>query len=360
MRSALGVMLASAVSVVVIVAVWFWTYSPRAVLAAPDTISARQAERLPPGASPKSTRALADEIEVTATIAAKPSTVAPSNPSSTVKPSAALSAAALQPKAACANADALGVSRVVEIDTTGGPGFGFEHFKQFDFLADKEVVLTFDDGPWPGNTPAVLKALADECTKAVFFPIGKHTTYHPEILRQVAAAGHTVGAHTWSHANLNGKKMTEQQAKDEVEKGFSAVKLALGAGPAPFFRFPQLQHGPAAMAYLGSRNIAMFSCDLDSFDFRAKDAAQIVNTVMTKLDKQGKGIILMHDFQKHTAEALPTLLGRLKAGGYKVVLMRAKMPLQTLAEYDEGLVKDRKLPTVSARALSNVVQTVSQ
>ncbi len=133
-------------------------------------------------------------------------------------------------KAACANADALGVSRVVEIDTTGGPGFGFEHFKQLDFLADKEVVLTFDDGPWPSNTPAVLKALADECTKAVFFPIGKHATYHPEILRQVAAAGHTVGAHTWSHANLNSKKMTEQQAKDEVEKGFSAAAWSGGDG----------------------------------------------------------------------------------------------------------------------------------
>ena len=194
---------------------------------------------------------------------------------------------------------------MVEIDTTGGPGFGFEHFKQLDFLADKEVVLTFDDGPWPGNTPAVLKALADECTKAVFFPIGKHATYHPEILKQVAAAGHTIGAHTWSHANLNSKKMTEQLAKDEIEKGYSAVKLALGAAPSPFFRFPELQHGPAAMAYLGSRNIAMFSCDLNSFDFRAKNAEQIVNTVMTKLDKQGKGIILMHDFQKHTAEALP-------------------------------------------------------
>src|SRR5712664_1110891 len=297
MRSALGVMLASAVSVFVIVAVWFWTYSPRAVLAAPDTVSALLAERLPPTASAKATRALADEIEVTATIAARPSAVAPSTvASSAVKssaalpsaalPSPALPAAPLQPKAACANADALGVSRVVEIDTTGGPGFGFEHFKQLDFLADKEVVLTFDDGPWPGNTPAVLKALADECTKAVFFPIGKHATYHTGILRQVAAAGHTVGAHTWSHANLNSKKMTEQQAKDEVEKGFSAVKLALGAAPSPFFRFPQLQHGPAMVTYLGTRNIAMLSCDLDSFDFkRDSKPDKIVNTVMTKVDK---------------------------------------------------------------------------
>ena len=247
--------------------------------------------------------------------------------------------------------NALGIGRVVEIDTTGGPGFGFEHFKQLDFLGDKEVVLTFDDGPWPVNTPAVLKALADECTTGIFFAVGKHATWHPDILRQVAAAGHTVGSHTWSHANLNKKGMTEQQAKDEIEKGFSAVRLALGAAPAPFFRFPQLQHPPAMVTYLGTRDIAMFSCDLDSFDFKASKPEKIVETVMTKVNKLGKGIILMHDFQKHTAEALPTLLNRLKAGGYKVVQMKAKAPVQTIAEYDAEVVKDAKLPTVRARPL---------
>lgn len=263
-------------------------------------------------------------------------------------------------KAACANPDALGISRIVEIDTTGGPGFGFEHFKQLDFLRDKEVVLTFDDGPWPNNTPAVLKALADQCTTGIFFSIGKHATYHPEILKQVAAAGHTVGAHTWSHANLNGKKMTEQAAKDEIEKGFSAVKWALGASPAPFFRFPALQHPPAMVTYLGTRNIAMFSCDIDSFDFKSRNAQQVIDTVMKKLDKLGKGIILMHDFQKHTAEALPELLRRLKAGGYKVVKMRAKAPVETLPQYDEELLKSVKLPTVSTRPISSVVKTVTE
>jgi peptidoglycan/xylan/chitin deacetylase (PgdA/CDA1 family) len=248
---------------------------------------------------------------------------------------------------------------VVEIDTTGGPGFGFEHFKQLDFLTEKEVVLTFDDGPWPGNTPAVLKALAEECTTGIFFAVGKHATWHPEILKQVAAAGHTVGSHTWSHANLNKKGMTEQQAKDEIEKGFSAVRLALGAAPAPFFRFPQLQHPPAMVTYLGTRDIAMFSTDLDSFDFKASKPEKIVETVMTKVNKLGKGIILMHDFQKHTAEALPALLAQLKAGGYKVVQMRAKAPLQTIAQYDAEVVKDAKLPTVSARPVSSVVQTVN-
>ena len=92
----------------------------------------------------------------------------------------------------------LGVSRTVEIDTAGGPGFGSEQFKNYDFLQPGEVVLTFDDGPWPGNTPAVLSALAAQCTKAVFFPIGEHAMWHPELLKQVAAAGHTIGSHTWS------------------------------------------------------------------------------------------------------------------------------------------------------------------
>jgi hypothetical protein len=104
----------------------------------------------------------------------------------------------------------------------------------------------------------------------------------------------------------------------------------------------------------------MFSTDVDSFDFKARDAAQIVNTVMTRLDKQGKGIILMHDLQKHTATALPALLRRLKAGGYKMVHMKSKVQLETLAEYDATLVKDMKLPAVASRPVSSVVQTLSE
>jgi peptidoglycan/xylan/chitin deacetylase (PgdA/CDA1 family) len=337
MRNPLGLMLASVVAAVVIAGVWFWTSSPRAD-AAPQTVAARKAEPLP---APAAKAAARDDVEVTAALS-KPAPPVP---------------APAPAKSTCANPDALGVSRTVVIDTTGGPGFGFLQYKQFDFLTDKEVVLTFDDGPWP-TTPAVLKALADECTKAVFFPIGLHTTYHPEILKQVAAAGHTIGSHTWSHAHLDSKKLTEQQARDEIEKGFSAVKMALGAAPAPFFRFPALAHTQATLGYLGSRNIAMFSCDIDSFDFKSSSPEQVIQNVMTKLDKQGKGVILMHDLQKHTAAALPTLLRRLKAGGYKVVQMKAKEQLETLPEYDAMLVKDLKVPTVASRPIGSVVQTV--
>jgi peptidoglycan/xylan/chitin deacetylase (PgdA/CDA1 family) len=301
-----------------------------------------------------------------ATQAAPAQTTPAAAPAAPAQPAAQQPAAAPAPqvqpaRAACNNPNALGVGRTVEIDTTGGPGFGFEHFKELDFLRDHEVVLTFDDGPWPGNTPAVLKALAEECTTGIFFSIGKHATYYPEILKQVYAAGHTVGTHTWSHADLSSKKLSDDQRKEEIEKGISAVKWALGGiSPSSFFRFPDLRHPPEMVTYLGTRNIAIFSCDLDSFDFKAKNAKQVIDVTFRKLDKLGKGIILMHDFHKHTAEALPELLHRLKAEGYKVVAMRAKAPVQSLPQYDEEIQKDIKLPTVSQRPVSSVVTTVSE
>ena len=256
------------------------------------------------------------------------------------------------------NPDALGVSRVVEVDTLGGPGFGFEHFKTHDFLQQGEVVLTFDDGPWPRNTPAVLAALAEQCTKAIFFPIGKHAMWEPGILKQVAAAGHAIGSHTWSHADLSKKSF--QDAKDEIEKGISAVRWAAGVPTAPFFRFPALRHPPEVVTYLGTRNIGIFSTDFNSFDFKMRKPEQVRHSVMDKLKKHGKGIILMHDFQHATAEAASALLKDLKAGGYKVVFMKPKDTLKTIASYDEEILKDQKVPTVSTRPTSSVIKTISE
>lgn len=274
-------------------------------------------------------------------------------------PGAAPSAAPPPAAPSCpGNPNALGVSRTVEIDTTGGPGFGFEHFKQHDFLEPGEVVLTYDDGPWPHRTPAVINALAAHCTKAIFFPIGKHATWEPGILKQVAAGGHTIGSHTWSHQNLARKSVEE--GKHEIELGISAVAWAVGGPIAPFFRFPQLRHPPELITYLGERNIAIFSTDMDSFDFKIRKPEQVRQSVMAKLKKYGKGIILMHDFQQSTASATADLLNDLKAGGYKVVHMRAKNPVTTLPAYDEEVRKDVKLPTTSSRPTSSVVRTIKE
>jgi peptidoglycan-N-acetylglucosamine deacetylase len=262
----------------------------------------------------------------------------------------------------CANPNAMGTSRLVEIDTTGGPGFGSQHFKSYDFLSDHEVVLTFDDGPWLGHTPAVLKALADQCVRATFFSIGKHATYYPDILRKVIAGGHTVGTHTWSHTELEGVVKTRglEAAEEEFEKGASAVQMMAGTPIAPFFRFPELRHPNEMLTYLGERNIAIFSTDVDSWDFRIKKPEELTKSLMGKMRKAGKGIILMHDFQKGTSIALPQILAELQKDGFKVVHMVPKGMLSTLPQYDEAVQKEIKMPTVPKRPQEAVVRTLNQ
>jgi peptidoglycan/xylan/chitin deacetylase (PgdA/CDA1 family) len=278
-------------------------------------------------------------------------------------PAPAPTPAAAKAIPACDNPNAIGLSRVVEIDTTGGPAFGTEHFKQYDFLRDKEVVLTFDDGPWPENTPMVLKALKDNCIKATFFEIGKHATWRPDISREVAAAGMTIGNHTWSHKDLakNPYAKDIELAKEEIEMGVSAVHMAVGGPTAPFFRFPDLQQPPELMTYLGTRNMAIFSTDIDTFDFKLRKPDDVIKSAMTKLAKNGKGIVLMHDFQHNTAEALPELLRQLKAGGYKIVHMVPKGTVTTLPKYDDMVrAQDKFSASNNTRPESSVVKTISE
>jgi peptidoglycan/xylan/chitin deacetylase (PgdA/CDA1 family) len=165
------------------------------------------------------------------------------------------------------------------------------------------------------------------------------------------------GAAIFRHACALGLEGIVSKRRDE--KGISAVRMALGTPEAPFFRFPALKHPPELVTYLGERNIAIFSTDMDSFDFTMRRPEQVIKSVMAKLEKHGKGIVLMHDFQHPTSEALPELLNLLKGNGYTVVQMRAKEPVKTLARYDEQVAKEMKLPTVSNRPTSLVVRTIS-
>ena len=339
--------------------------APVTQIAQAQTAEAPATPAVPPPRTPAQPASVAPP-QVTQTAPA-PAPPAPSAPAA--KPGATLAAAtpneAHAPTngiPACDKPGGMGLSRIVEIDTTGGPGFGFEHFKQYDFLRDKEIVLTFDDGPWPVNTPAVLKALADNCLKATFFEIGEHAMWHPEIAKQVIAAGMTLGSHTWSHKDLarNPYASDLDLAKQEIEMGVSAVHAAAGAPIAPFFRFPNLQHPPELLSYLAERGIASFSTDIDSFDFKMHKPDQVIKSVMTKLEKHGKGIILMHDFQRATAEAMPELLRQLKAGGYKVVHVVPHQPVTTVAKYDEMVTQQDKLSTNNTRPESSVIHTIGE
>jgi peptidoglycan/xylan/chitin deacetylase (PgdA/CDA1 family) len=329
--------------------------------AQPVQVAAQAPVAAPPAAAPAAAPA--------AVAAAEPIRLAQNTaaPNSAAAPGAALASATphgsggTNSAAACDKPDAMGLARIVEIDTKGGPAFGFEHFKQYDFLREHEVVLTFDDGPWPENTPAVLKALTDQCLKATFFEIGEHATWHPEISKMVAAAGMTIGSHTWSHKDLarNPYASDIEQAKQEIEMGVSAVHAAVDGPIAPFFRFPDLQQPPVLLSYLGERNIATFSTDIDSFDFKIRRPEQVIKSVMSKLEKRGKGIVLVHDFQHATAEAMPELLRQLKAAGFKVVHMVPKAPVTTVAKYDDMLRTQDKLSVNNTRPENSVVRTIS-
>jgi hypothetical protein len=142
--------------------------------------------------------------------------------------------------------------------------------------------------------------------------------------------------------------------------GVSAVHMAAAGGPvAPFFRFPDLQMPPDLIAYLGTRNIATFSTDIDTFDFKIHKPELVVKSVMTKLAKNGKGILLMHDFQHATAEAMPEILHQLHLAGYKVVGLVPKFPVTTIAKYDDMVrAQDKFSSSNNTRPENSVIKTI--
>jgi peptidoglycan/xylan/chitin deacetylase (PgdA/CDA1 family) len=236
---------------------------------------------------------------------------------------------------ACPNPEtALGVSRIVEIDAKSGPMFGAltRAEKEPRFLEPMEVVLTFDDGPLPRHTKPILEALDKFCTKATFFNVGEMAMAYPNMVKEVIGHGHTVGTHTWSHPN-NLKRLTLKGAEDQIERGFAAAVLAAGGQPiAPFFRFPGLSDSGPLMQYLQERGIAAFTVDVVSNDSYIGSPQRLIQRTMAQIDAHKGGIVLFHDIKGATAKALPTILEKLKKGGYKVVHLRAKNAYTPLPE----------------------------
>jgi len=228
---------------------------------------------------------------------------------------------------------ALGISRVIEIDSTGGPRHGSINYGETGLLRDKEVILTFDDGPYRGRTERILDALDAACTKATFFAVGTMAMAWPKTIRDVAARGHTVAGHTWNHANLG--RRSQSAGALNVEKGFAALTAIIGRPVAPFFRFPYLRETKAMKAYLAKRNIAMFSVDIVAGDTSGYGPDRLLRSVMGQLAEQKKGILLFHDIKKATAIVIPRILAALRKGGYKIVHLKPKsgyQPIQALVE----------------------------
>lgn len=215
------------------------------------------------------------------------------------------------------NPDALGVSRILEIDTAGGPRYGKLQYKKTLDLQPKEVVLTFDDGPHPKNTQRVLDALKKECVKATFFPVGTMAQNYSGLLQRAADEGHTIGAHSWSHPNI--ARLSRARATRQIERGFRSVNAAVNQPIAPFFRFPGLNDSRVMNDYAARRGYAIFSTDVSSDDWRGIGAHTILKRTMARLKQKQGGIILFHDSKYATAKAMTAFLRALKKGGYKIV-----------------------------------------
>jgi peptidoglycan/xylan/chitin deacetylase (PgdA/CDA1 family) len=229
--------------------------------------------------------------------------------------------------AAAASADCprhgtLGTSRILSVDAVATPRVGLKSFSQTLPLGDHEVVLTFDDGPWLPTTARVLAALANECVRATFFLIGKTASEHPEFVRKIAADGHSIGHHTWSHRSL--KRIKPGRTTEEIDRGISAVEMALhgvatSTPTTPFFRFPGFETTPATLDLLQSRRIVVFGADLWASDWNRMTPKQELNLITERLKAARKGIILFHDPKAQTAAMLPAFLRYLRDNDYHVV-----------------------------------------
>jgi peptidoglycan/xylan/chitin deacetylase (PgdA/CDA1 family) len=229
----------------------------------------------------------------------------------------------------CQNPDALGVSRVMAVGTQGGGAVGRKSYPQTLALADREVVLTFDDGPWPGTTRQVLDALAAECTQATFFLVGQRVRENPAIARQVRDAGHTIAHHSMTHPNLS--HLSQAKAEDNIARGMLALEEALGAdAAAPFFRFPGFADTPPLVEWLGAQNIGTFGTDIWASDWNPMSPDAQFRLILSRLERRGRGILLFHDTKKQTAAMLPRFLRELKARGYRIVaLVPGPGPMET-------------------------------
>jgi len=237
--------------------------------------------------------------------------------------SAALAAALLMAGAAVAsecpgNPHAIGTSRTIVVDTFEHPRLGGMQYHESLPLEDHEVVLTFDDGPLAGRTNHVLETLAHECVRATFFLVGEMATNYPDVVRKIEAAGHTIGTHSQSHP-LWFHKVPPAQAEEEISRGIASVTTVLGEPPAPFFRIPGLRRTDIIDQYLASQKPTTWSADFVADDWTKISPSQVYGRALRRIEAKGKGILLLHDIQARTVEALPALLHELNRRGYHIV-----------------------------------------
>jgi peptidoglycan/xylan/chitin deacetylase (PgdA/CDA1 family) len=238
------------------------------------------------------------------------------------------------------NPDALGTSRILPLDPAQYPRVGHIQYPDSLPLNDKEVVLTFDDGPIPSYSNEILDILASQCVKVTYFMVGEMARAYPAVVRRAYEEGHTIGTHSEDHP-LRFGQLPVAKMRHEIDWGISDVSAALGDPKylAPFFRIPGLARSDVLESELAARGLAVFSSDTDADDWhRHIKPNQIIALAMRRLEALGKGILLLHDIHPATVVALPGLLQQLKDNGFRIV------QVVPAASYEIAMAKKPEAP----------------
>ena len=196
----------------------------------------------------------------------------------------------------------------------------------FAGLGEKEIALTFDDGPNPINTPIVLETLKKYGVKATFFVLGENAKRYPELIKQIVAEGHNLANHTWSH-KVYQKEQTPQEFKEDIIRTQKLlVELVGEKNVEPFFRFPTgfgagIKEAQNMLSELGFAN---FYWSMSAHDSRTKDPKVTLKTSIDMIKQFKKGLFLCHDVRPHTAAMLPLFLDQLIEQGYTTIQFSSK------------------------------------
>ncbi|MGI5282471.1 polysaccharide deacetylase family protein [Nonomuraea polychroma] len=174
----------------------------------------------------------------------------------------------------------------------------------------KCVALTFDDGPGL-YTDALLRHLKAHRARATFFVVGQNVAAYPAILRRTVAAGHEIGGHTWSHADLT--RLPAAAVRSEFARTDQAIKAVTGLVP----RIIRPPYGAlnASVRMQTTRPMVMWS--VDTLDWLHRDSAKVTKKALKSV--RPGSIVLFHDIHPTTVQAMPRILTTLSARGYTFV-----------------------------------------
>ncbi len=169
---------------------------------------------------------------------------------------------------------------------------------------DRVVALTFDDGPHPEWTPRILDVLARHGARATFFVVGAQAALHPDIVRRIAAEGHAVGHHSWTHSEPATTPTRLLLAENRRTRQFLEALLDR---PAPLFRPPHGKLTPLKLLGAWAQGNVLVLWNRDPKDYQMPSATEL-RTWVSRQPLLAGDIVLLHDTHAHTAAALPHLL----------------------------------------------------